>query len=229
MSILRGIALVSVKVGSIPSGDMSLPFAFTRDFMMWTIRYQRGMDLPPLERPPPVLLQPVPMIIMLICIAAGWVYLSLMVAGREDYAVGGNEEAARFSGLRVNLIKLRVYAISGLCAGIAGMVSCGYFGSAATNTGEGYELMVIAAAVVGGASLAGGRGSAVGAMLGALVIQLIDNGLFIIKKVHLGFVTLTVSKEYSKIIVGIAIILAVAVDRIGQHIQSRRLSGARKK
>lgn len=229
MSILRGIALVSVKVGSIPSGDRSLPFAFTRDFMMWTITYQRGVELPPLQRPPPVLLQPVPMIIMLICIVAGWVYLSLMVAGREDYAVGGNEEAARFSGLRVNLIKLRVYAISGLCAGIAGMVSCGYFGSAATNTGEGYELMVIAAAVVGGASLAGGRGSAVGAMLGALVIQLIDNGLFIIKKLHLGFVTLTVSKEYSKIIVGIAIILAVAVDRIGQHVQARRLRGARKK
>jgi ribose/xylose/arabinose/galactoside ABC-type transport system permease subunit len=219
LSILRGIALVSTKVGSIPSGDEALPAAFTRDFMLWTVQYPRGAGAPPM------ILQPMPTIIMLVCLVVGWVYLSLSIAGRENYAIGGNEEAARFSGLRVNRIKLRVYAISGLCAGIAGMVSCGYYGSAATNTGEGYELMVIAAAVVGGASLAGGRGSALGAVLGALVMQLIDNGLYIIKVINLGFVKLEVSRQYTRIIVGIAIILAVAIDRLGQHLQARRLAG----
>ena len=110
-----------------------------------------------------------------------------------------------------------------MCAGIAAMVSVGKYGSAATNTGETYELMVIAAAVVGGASLTGGRGTAIGAILGALIIQLIDNGLFIIKKVNLGFTVLEISKQYSKIIVGIAIIIAVAIDRLGQQLQERRL------
>src|SRR5262249_25628702 len=153
-------------------------------------------------------------VILLICLVAGAIYLGLTVKGRENYAVGGNEEAARFSGLNVSMIKLRVYAISGLSCGIAAMVNCGYYGSAATNTGETYELMVIAAAVVGGASLSGGRGSALGAVLGALIMQLIENGLAIIKSVNLGFTVLAVSKQYSKIIVGIAILLAVSVDRL---------------
>jgi ribose/xylose/arabinose/galactoside ABC-type transport system permease subunit len=220
MSIFRGIALVSVREGSIPSGDKLLPDAFTNHFLMYTIQYKRASGIP-------VNLQPVPMIIMLACVIAGWIYLSLSVAGRENYAVGGNEEAARFSGLRVSMIKLRVYALSGLSAGIAGFVSCGYFGSASQDTGNTYELMVIAAAVVGGASLNGGRGSALGAMLGALVIQLIDNGLYIIKRVPLGFTTLNVSKEYSKIIVGSAIIVAVAIDQLSQYLTARRLAGTR--
>jgi ribose/xylose/arabinose/galactoside ABC-type transport system permease subunit len=109
------------------------------------------------------------------------------------------------------------------------MVNCGYYGSAATNTGEGYELMVVAAAVVGGASLSGGRGTALGAMLGALVIQLIDNGIFILKKINLGLFELSLSKEYSKIIIGIAILVAVAVDQLSEHLRNRRLAGAKRK
>ena len=70
-------------------------------------------------------LQPMPLIIMLICVAVGWFYLRMMVAGRETYVIGGNEEAARFSGLRVGWIKLRTYALAGLAAGIGGMVSLG--------------------------------------------------------------------------------------------------------
>src|SRR6185312_9017197 len=103
------------------------------------------------------------------------------VAGRENYAVGGNEEAARVSGLKVGAIKLRVYMLSGLGGGIAVLMSCGYSGAANTGMGQGYELTVIAAAVVGGASLAGGRGTALGALLGALVIKLIENGILILK------------------------------------------------
>jgi ribose/xylose/arabinose/galactoside ABC-type transport system permease subunit len=220
LSIFRGIALISVPSKSLPYGDKTLPEAFTSHFMSWQITMQRG-DAAPL------LLQPMPMIIMLLCVIAGWIFLSHTVAGREIYALGGNEEAARFSGLPVGRIKLRVFALSGLAAGIAGMVSTGYYGSANTATGEGYELTVIAAAVVGGASLTGGRGSALGAVLGALVIKLIENGIYILKRLSLGFFTLSLSKEYSKIIIGSAIIVAVAVDRLSEYLRTKRLAKAK--
>jgi ribose/xylose/arabinose/galactoside ABC-type transport system permease subunit len=215
MSIFRGIGLVSVATKSLPSGDRSLPLAFTKDFVSYEITYG------PLEW---MKLQPVPMLIMLVCVVAAWVYLSQTAAGRQIYAIGGNEEAARFAGVPVGRVRLRVFALSGLAAGIAGMVSAGYYASANTATGEGYELTVIAAAVVGGASLVGGRGSALGAMLGALVIKLIENGIDILKKIDFGVFALPVSKEYSKIIIGIAIVVAVAIDRASEYFQSERLA-----
>src|SRR5690606_677914 len=144
--------------------------------------------------------------IMLSVVAIGWLYLHHTVMGRRTFAVGGNEEAARFSGSAVWRVKLGVYGISGLTAGRAGAVICGYNGSANTNTGNMYELIVIAAAVVGGASLLGGRGSALGALLGAIIIALIENGIFVLQA----------DKEWSKAITGVAIILAVSVDRFSR-------------
>jgi ribose/xylose/arabinose/galactoside ABC-type transport system permease subunit len=202
LSIYRGIANVCTRIKTLPSPGKQLPHAFTPDFMRVEVAG----------------LQFMPLIIMLVCVAAGWVYLHLLVAGRETYAIGGNEEAARFSGLRVNLIKLRVYAIAGLCAGLAGLVSLGRFGTASTSTGTGYELTVIAAAVVGGASLSGGRGTALGAMLGTLILALIENGIYIL---HL-------EQEYRLIIIGIAIVVAVALDRFSEYLRQRRLAGARR-
>lgn len=215
LSIFRGIALISVPTKSLPSAEHTLPLAFTQHFVAWAIEWPR-VNLPPL------MFQPVPMVAMLLTVLAGYVYLGHMVGGRQLYAVGGNEEAARYSGLPIGWIKVRVYALSGLCCGLAGMLSAGYYGSANTATNEGYELMVIAAAVVGGASLTGGRGTALGALLGALVIRLIENGIFVLKKINLGFVSVSLSQEYSKIIIGIAIIVAVAIDRVSEYVQARR-------
>jgi ribose/xylose/arabinose/galactoside ABC-type transport system permease subunit len=164
------------------------------------------------------------MLLMLLVMFLGWIYLRRMVWGRETYAVGGNEEAARFSGISIGWVKMRVYLISGLCAGIAGMISAGFYKSAATNTGLGYELMVVASAVVGGASLVGGRGTALGAVLGALIIQMIDNGISILYTIRLWRWELHVSKEYTQIIIGVAIIVAVAVDRLSDALQQRRLA-----
>ena len=158
-----------------------------------------------------------PMIVMLAVVALGWFYLRMTVAGRENYAVGGNELASRFSGIRVNIVKLRVYAISGLTAGIAGTVSLGWFGTASSSSGAGYELSVIAAAVVGGASLTGGRGTALGALLGALVIRMIENGIL---RMHL-------NQEYSLIIIGTAIIIAVSIDRLSEYLRNKRIMGAK--
>ena len=136
-----------------------------------------------------------------------------MVGGREIYAVGGNEEAARFSGLRTNWIKVRVYTLAGLTAGIAAMIMLGYYGAASSDAGSGYELDVIAAAVVGGASLAGGRGTALGALLGALIIQIIDNSI----------VLLNIDQNYSQIIIGAVIIVAVVLDRLNGVWRTRRM------
>ena len=195
--LFRGIALVAIPTKSLPSIGRTIPTAFTEQFMQWQVHFGPGGVH---------FIQPVPMVIMLLCVAAGWVFLSHTVAGRRIYAVGGNEQAARFSGLAVGRIKLGVFGISGLTAGIAGAVSAGYNGSANTTTGQFYELIVIAAAVVGGASLTAGRGTALGALLGATVIQLIQHGIFI----------LDLNKDYDKVINGIAIIVAVSIDRLSQ-------------
>lgn len=199
LSIFRGIANVSTRGITLPSGRGVLPDVFVNVMRIEIFG-----------------LQVMPLIIMLACVAAGWVFLHLMVAGRETYAIGGNEEAARFSGLRVPWIKLRVYALAGLAAGVAGLVSLGRFGTVSASTGTGYELTVIAAAVVGGASLSGGRGTALGALLGTLVIALIQNGIYIL---HL-------QEEYRLIITGVAIIIAVALDRLSEFLRGRRLKGA---
>jgi len=204
MSIFRGIDVVAPPQASLPLPDMVLPASFADHFIKWRVL---------LPTAPPTKLTPMPLIVTLTVAVIGWFYLSKTIAGRETYAVGGNEEAARFSGLRTGLVKLRVYAICGMLAGVAGMVSLGFYQTAESLTGNGYELKVIAAAVVGGASLMGGRGTAVGAMLGAVIIAMITNGI-----------DLFASSEYEKIIVGALIIVAVAIDGWMQKLRVRRMA-----
>jgi ribose transport system permease protein len=111
-------------------------------------------------------------------------------------------------------VKLKVYAFSGLTAGIAAMIMLGYYGSASSDAGKGYELDVIAAAVVGGASLSGGRGSALGALLGALIIQIINNAIVILE----------IDQNYSQIIIGAVIVLAVVLDRLNTVLREKRMT-----
>jgi ribose/xylose/arabinose/galactoside ABC-type transport system permease subunit len=228
LSIFRWSCLKMAQEGSLPSGDGVLHPAFTDHFIAWQIRYPKfgGHQIESL--------QPVPMLIMLACLVLGWVYLRHTIWGRETYAIGGNEEAARFSGISVKWAKLRVYMISGMCAGIAGMLTCGYFKSAATNTGQGYELVVVAAAVVGGASLSGGRGTALGAILGMLVMQLIDNGMSVLNAVSVKVfdwhaVNIPVKKQDTQLIYGVSIIVAVAIDQLSRYLQSRRIAQSKSK
>src|SRR5258708_17965863 len=115
------------------------------------------------------------------------------------YAIGGNEIASRFSGIRVGRVKLLAYTLTGLTAGIAAVLSLGYYGAGSSGDGQGYELNVIAAAVVGGASLIGGKGTALGALLGAIILQMISNGLGI----------LDISHHYSQIVIGFGVISSV--------------------
>ena len=196
MAILRGVAFVATKGQSVGGFPPML-----RDI----VRFEVGDGL-----------SLVPCLVMLLVTLAGWIFLSRLAAGRRVYAVGGNEQAARFSGIRVERVKLGVYLLSGVAAGVAALISLGYYGAATSGDGQGYELNVIAAAVVGGCSLTGGRGSALGVVLGALIIQMIASGIVI----------LGIDQNYSQIIIGAVVIAAVVLDNINTWLARRRLSAA---
>jgi ribose transport system permease protein len=194
MAILRGIAFVVTKgqsVGGFPPLFREL------------IRFETSSGL-----------SLVPLGVMLLVTLVGWLYLSRLAAGRRVYAIGGNELASRFSGIRVERVKLGVYLLSGLAAGVAAMLALGYYGSASSGDGQGYELNVIAAAVVGGASLTGGKGTALGAVLGALIIQMISSGIVI----------LGIDQNFSQIIIGAVVIAAVVFDNVNTWLAQRRLA-----
>lgn len=193
MTIFRGIAFVITNgqsVGSFPAGFRNL------------IRWE------------PAGLSVVPLIVMILIALLGGIFLRRLAAGRRVYAVGGNELASRYSGIRVERVKFGVFFISGLAAGISALLAIGYYGGASSGDGRGYELNVIAAAVVGGASLSGGKGSALGALLGALIIQMITTGIVI----------LGIDQNYSEIIIGSVVIVAVVLDQLQNWLAKRRLS-----
>lgn len=125
--------------------------------------------------------------------------------GRHVYAVGGNERAATLSGLNVNRIKLLVYTLGGALSGVAGLLVTARLDSATPNAGLSYELDSIAAVVIGGTSLNGGRGTIMGTVLGCLIIGVLNNGL----------VLLEVSPFWQQVIKGLVILVAVAVDKMG--------------
>lgn len=127
--------------------------------------------------------------------------------GRYVYAIGGNEKAARLTGVPVELIKVSVYVISAVSAGIAGIVQTGWLGAVTTNLGTGMELQVIAAAVIGGANLEGGIGTAFGALVGAALIEIIRNSLGL----------LGINAFWQGTFIGGFIIIAVAFDRVRQR------------
>jgi ribose transport system permease protein len=130
--------------------------------------------------------------------------------GRHVYAIGGNEHAATLTGVPVKPIKVAVYMISALSAGVAGIIQTGWLGAITTNIGAGLELQVIAAAVIGGANLAGGIGTAFGAIVGAALIEVIRNSLGL----------LGINAFWQGTFIGGAIILAVLFDRIRNFRQS---------
>ncbi|GAB4386371.1 MAG: hypothetical protein Kow0022_15180 [Phycisphaerales bacterium] len=153
---------------------------------------------------------PIPTLIMIVVAIAGSFVLTRTVLGRRIFAIGGNETAARYAGIPVGRVKIIVYTVMGLLSGLSACIYLGYYGSAETNAGNAYELKVIAAAVIGGASLMGGRGTALGAVLGAIVIQLIDNAMIIFD----------LPSSWNNVVMGAAIIVAVVIDQAKRHLAS---------
>nr|WP_275955696.1 ABC transporter permease [Sodalis sp. dw_96] len=155
MSVARGLALI--YTGGYPVSGLPDPFAF----------FGRGE----------VMGIQVPILIMAGIYIIAYAMLNHMSFGRYVYAIGGNEEAARLSGIRISRYKLLVYVISGLTAALAGLVLTSRLMSGQPNAGEGFELDAIAAVVLGGTAITGGKGAIIGTLVGAMMLGILNNGL----------------------------------------------------
>ena len=150
---------------------------------------------------------PVPVVIMIIVYVAAWFVLERTRYGRHVYAVGGNAEAARLAGINVKRVITSVYVIAGICAGLAGVIFSARVVSAQPTAGTGYELDAIAAVVLGGTSLVGGRGRIYGTLIGSIILGVLSTGLILM---NVQFFTQLLIK-------GLVIILAVAIDSLKQR------------
>lgn len=184
MTLLRGVTMVYTDGRPISTG-----FTDTADTFAWFgTGYALGI--------------PVPVWLMVVVFAGAWYLLNHTRFGRYVYAVGGNESATRLSGINVDRVKIGVYAICGLLATLAGIIVTSRLSSAQPTAGMGYELDAIAAVVLGGTSLMGGKGRIMGTLIGALIIGFLNNALNL----------LDVSSYYQMIAKAVVILLAVLVD-----------------
>lgn len=184
MLLLRGVTMVYTNGSPVNTG-----FTDVADTFGWF-----GIGRP--------LGVPTPIWIMAIVFIAAWYMLHHTRLGRYIYALGGNEAATRLSGISVDKVKIIVYSLCGLLAALAGVIEVARLSSAQPTAGTGYELDAIAAVVLGGTSLAGGKGRIVGTLIGALILGFLNNGLNL----------LGVSSYYQMIVKAVVILLAVLVD-----------------
>lgn len=184
MTMIRGATLVYTDGRPISTGDFDVAETFYQigGGYLWGI--------------------PHPVLIAIAAFVIGWVVLNHTRLGRYVYAVGGNEQVTLLSGINVKRVKLAVYAISGACAAIAGIILTARLESAQPTAGTAYELDAIASVVLGGTSLMGGRGRITGTLIGALIIGVLNNALNILE----------VSSYYQLVAKGAVILLAVVVD-----------------
>ncbi|WP_310173979.1 ribose ABC transporter permease RbsC [Neobacillus niacini] len=183
MTAFRGLTLVYTKGNPITGlGDNYLFQLFGRGYFL-------GI--------------PVPAITMIVTFVLLYIVLHKTPFGRKTYAIGGNEKAALISGIKVPNVKLIIYGLSGLLAALAGSILTSRLNSAQPTAGTSYELDAIAAVVLGGTSLSGGKGRIFGTLIGALIIGTLNNGLNL----------LGVSSFYQQVVKGIVIIIAVLLDR----------------
>lgn len=184
LTICRGLAFIVTggrSIGNLPSG-----FGF--------IGRERLLGLP------------IPVLVMVAVFVAGWFLLMRMTFGRYIYALGGNREAAFLAGVNTKVVILLAYVVNGFLVGLAGLVLSSRLGAGVPNAGLQYELDVIAAVVVGGTSLTGGRGSVIGTFWGAVFIGVLNNGLNLAG----------IDPYMQKIALGVVILLAVLADQISK-------------
>lgn len=155
---------------------------------------------------------PAPFVIFLVVAALALVVERLTRFGRSVYAIGGNREAARLAGLRVDALPFFLYVLSGLSAGVGGVLMAAQLGAASGEIGETFQLSVVTAVVLGGASLAGGRGSVIGTFVAVLILGVLQNG----------FTLLRVGSSTQTMILGIALIVGVLLDQAAQKLRTRR-------
>jgi len=189
MSIARGIAYTIT--GGYPIGSLPDSFKFI------------GLGY--------ILNIPTPIVLMVILAIVVSLFLRKTIIGRWIYAIGGNEEGSRISGVRVDKIKRMVYSLNGVMAAVSGIATAARLGVGQSTAGQGYEMDAIAAVVIGGASLSGGSGGILGAVVGAAIMGVLRNAL----------VLLSVSAYWQQTVIGSVIILAVALDNL-RHLKKKR-------
>lgn len=189
MSIARGLAYLITKGATIPIPDSG----FTRVL---------GSGMVPL----PMMAVPVPVILLLVWAMVFHLFMTRTRWGREIYAIGGNEESARLSGVPVVRLKYLVYVLGGLMAGLAGVIFTAYYGTGQSTAAMGWELDAIASVVIGGGSLSGGRGSIWGTCIGALIFQVLRSGLAMVG-----------ASDYNQLIIGAVVVAVVAFDQIASR------------
>ncbi|WP_437274377.1 ABC transporter permease [Sorangium sp. So ce375] len=168
---------------------------------------------------------PYPVVIFLVILAAGAYVLHFTVLGRYMYALGGNREAAEYSGIDVRRVEVSTYVISSATGGIAGVCYASYIGQMSQQVGMGYELYAIAGAVLGGCSLRGGEGSALGILIGSALMRVIDNGInmFQIRHSDGGVQRIwRLDPNWTFIIIGAVILVAVVFDQVVHVAQAQR-------
>jgi ribose transport system permease protein len=152
----------------------------------------------------PILGIPNAIFVLLIAAVIAWFILSKTLLGRYDISIGSNSEATALSGVNVTKWLIIIYVVAGLFTGLGGVMISARLGSAQPATGSGYELQAIAAVVIGGTSLSGGKGSIVGTVIGALIIAVINNGLQI----------MSMPQEWQNVILGVVILVTVLIDQL---------------
>jgi ribose transport system permease protein len=158
---------------------------------------------------------PIATVVFVVIAVFAWFFLERTYIGRETYAVGGNREAARLAGIPVNRRIVLAYVVSGACAGVVGMIVASHLTSGTADSVSGWELIAIAAAVIGGVSLVGGQGRMVGVVAGAAMLVILRDGL----------VAVNVNAYYQSMVVGVVLLIAIVIDRFRIHRLER--AGAR--
>lgn len=150
---------------------------------------------------------PYPILIALVMTIVVTLFLKFTIIGRGVYALGGNEEATRLSGLNIPVVRIVAYTLSGVCCAVGGIIFGARVGAPPPSAGSGYELSAIAAVIIGGTSLNGGKGKIIGTVIGALLMAIVSNGLTI----------LNVDPYWQSIIIGLIIIFAVMMSSYQKH------------
>ena len=208
IGLVNGLLIARIRLSPFVTtlGMLSVARGMTYVLTQGRAQYPTGPDVALFTRfaNGTVLGLPTQLVYLLVLAVLMGLALRHLVWGRHLYAVGGNAQAAALTGVRVPRVVVSVYVLSGLAAGFSGVLIAGWLGAAPANLATGYELRVIAAAVIGGANLAGGVGGTAGAVIGAALIEVIRNG----------FVLIGANTYWEEVFVGVIIIIAVLVDQL---------------
>jgi ribose transport system permease protein len=210
MLLLRGVSQTVVKGGTLSLGDV--PLARLANGGLF------GTESSPLV--------PYPVVILVVVALLAAYLLHFTVFGRYVYAIGGNREAAEYSGVPVRKVETMTYVISSLSGGVAGVCYAAYIGQMSQQVGIAYELYAIAAAVLGGVSLRGGEGTVVGSIIGSCIMRVIDNGINMFQWRYDGPGGVPrifrLDNNWTFIIIGAVILVAVVLDQVAHLVQSKR-------